>query len=193
MTKCESPLRYIPFVNPVIATQLRITVTDEQDGGYTRIHEVYPIFAQDISTSTPSSDDARPSNPAAQTVTVSYASSRPAQTVTVPEECSCSNRSSPNSPKSSNTGAIVGGVLGGVLLMLSFAVAALSACVCFKKRKERNSPSYSSPLDQPIHQGQGLVLPVQLSSPRYTIHSRQLNQKSELETTTTIAELGSRG
>lgn len=62
--------------------------------------------------------------------------------------------------------------------------------MCFKKRKERTSP-YSSPLDQPIPEG--LVLPVQLSSPRYSIYGRQPNEKRELETTSTIAELGSRG
>lgn len=140
VTKAESALRYVPFISPVQTTQLRIVVTDVQDGGFTRIQEVYPIFiaaTSNTSESNPTSTDTG----AAKTSAVSGSSSLPAPS---------------KSPKNSNTGAIAGGVLGAVVLMLSVALAAL-----LFSRKRRPYPPQSVPKRS--------ILPAELSSHPRTV------------------------
>ena len=110
VTNCEGPLRYVPFTHPIQTTQVKIVVTDEQDGGFTRIHEVYPVFAKgasNTSESNPTPSDIKPYG----STTSSFLSSSP-------NASKCSD---------SNIGAIVGGVLGGIILILFFALAALLA------------------------------------------------------------------
>lgn len=168
VTNCESPLRYVPFTGLVETTQLRIVVTDEQDGGYTRIHEVYPVLAEetsDTSESNPTRSDTTPNSPA-QTSTISSSS------VSSPSK----------SPKSYNIGAIVGGVLGGIILMLSSALAALLALILLRKRKERSPYSVEPKLIQPDKLAPDeWIPPAELSTHRYGIPGGEPFQKAELE------------
>ena len=171
VTNCEGPLRYIPFIRPVKTTQLQITVTDEQDGGFTRIHEVYPVFAigaSNTSGSNPTPPDTKPFD-------TTKTSAVPSSFLSVPA----------NSPKNSSTniGAIVGGVLGGIILILFLALSALSAYIFFRKRKERCSSSYSVSAEPEKSASDESIHPAELSSHRYGIPGREPFSKAELEGT----------
>lgn len=172
VTNCEGPLRYVPFTHPIKMTQVKIVVTDEQDGGFTRIHEVYPVFAKgasNTSESNPTPSDVKPHD----TTTSSLLSS-------APNASKCSD---------SNIGAIVGGVLGGIILILFFALAALLAHMFSGKHKQRtsSSPSTSSsisssyPIDSEKIVCEESITPAELSTLRYGIPGREPFSKAELE------------
>lgn len=171
VTNCEGPLRYIPFTRPVKTTQLQIVVTDEQDGGFTRIHEVYPVFAIGASNTTGSNPTPSTTKPFDTT----EASAVPSSFLSV-----CHN-----SPQisSANVGAIIGGVLGGIVLILFLALAALSAYIFFRKRKEHCCSSYSVSAEAENSASDESIPPTELSSYRYGIPGGDPFSKAELGAT----------
>lgn len=161
----ESALQYVPFASPVNTTQLRIVVTDQQYGEYTRINEVYPILAA----------AAAASSNASASITTPSGTTKSSSTEVSDLSLPGGQRSS---AKKSNVGAIVGGVLGGIILILVLAV--LFLFFRFRKRKQRNPPFASDP-GSFVGPTEVSTVPAELSSQRYGIPSRLPYQKPELE------------
>lgn len=108
-----SPIQLIYFPGPVMARKVRINVTQDQPGvnnagEYTRIHEVYPLFATASSSASSTSGGSSASS-----------------------STSTSATDKSTSKKHSNAGAIAAGVIGGVVAAI---IVVLAGFLTFRKR-----------------------------------------------------------